>query len=459
LEYEKAFEEFRSFTEMQQSITTSFQAAAQMYDFNKNSLISEFSLSEFNEFFEKTRIYFTKNFEDLKNVFEKLDVSDRIAKMMNFEDSKMLFSSKKFLPKNMMKIYFPVEKQNILSCYCSETDTFSQVRLNPNIGQKFTFKHFNRFVNYFGRLFVTGGYEESKSGLGKASKTIWIIEDNTNVNFKNIDLSLDKKFNEENINAELKKMNENSIIDEDSTNTTKTTYRIIKNLYQSILKENLYEDSDNPDYRIIRAHDMMFGHAGHGMVCYSPKLLLVFAGVDNNTKCEIFHIEQNRWEEISSLNVSRIDPSVLIFKSYIYIFFGINYDQINQKVSFIDSIERISFLQIQKGKWEFISPSSSIEENLNLGRSLCGIVPKSNSSIIYILGGMVGNNEYSDDILQYNLDANFLSISEKKLPKPTCFYEPNFSFLYKTALNFDLDGDILYYHASEDKFSLKLMTK
>jgi len=365
----------------------------------------------------------------------------------------------------MMKIYFPVEKQNILSCYCSETDTFSQVRLNPNTGQKFMFMHFIRFVNCFGRLFVTGGYEDSPSGLGKASKSMWIIEDNSNVNFKNFDISNKNKnkLKEEGIVEEHhpKKVIGNIIlnIENDSSSKTKTTNSIIKNFYSSIEKENFFSDIDNKDIRFIKANEMLYGHAGHGIICFSSELLMVFSGVDNNTKCEIFHIEQNCWEEISSLNTPRIDPSVLVYKTYIYIFFGINYDQINQKITYIDTVERINLLQFQEGKWEFISPSSSIEENLNLGRSLCGIVPKANSSIIYILGGMVGNNEYSDDILQYNLETNFLSRSEKRLPKPTCFYEPNFSFLYKTGLNFDLDGDVLYYQSNEDKFSLKLMKK
>jgi hypothetical protein len=199
---------------------------------------------------------------------------------------------------------------------------------------------------------------------------------------------------------------------------------------------------------------MIYPRAGHSMVSLFPNLIFVLSGTEGNKTCELFQIDLNRWEEVASLNNHRIDPSACIFKNYIYVFFGLLYHKQTKKYSFLDTIERISINNMQRKEWEFVSPK--IEHNLieRLPRSLCGIIIKNDSSsIIYICGGQIEKEKYSNDIIEVNLESNTITNCDKKLPKPSAFIEQNFLYLFKTGINFDIYGDMFYYNSVNDSFN------
>ena len=83
---------------------------------------------------------------------------------------------------------------------------------------------------------------------------------------------------------------------------------------------------------------------------------------------------------------------------------------------------------------------------------VCGIVFK-NDSIVYLCGGQVDKDTYSDDIFELNLELQVLSYVDKKLPKPTAFLERNFINLFKLGINYDISGDVFYYDSFSDTFS------
>lgn len=203
---------------------------------------------------------------------------------------------------------------------------------------------------------------------------------------------------------------------------------------------------------------MVNSRAGHSMIALSQGSALAISGTDNNKTCEIFYLDKNEWNEISSLNQSRIDSSIVLFKNYVYVFLGLNYNKQSKKYTFLNTIERINLMNIgnvNSSDWEYINPiTSDIGILDSFSRSLCGICVKGQSgNAIYLCGGQTEKDQYSKDIYEFNFDSNYLSKSEKSLPFETAFLEQNYLYLFNLGLNFDIYGDMLYYNSKVDEFN------
>lgn len=225
--------------------------------------------------------------------------------------------------------------------------------------------------------------------------------------------------------------------------------------YRNIEPENIFEDSSIEGSRLLKAKEMVNSRAGHSMIATSPTSALAISGTDNNKTCEMFYLDKNEWNEISSLNQSRIDSSVVVFKNYVYVFLGLNFNKQTKKYTFLNTIERINLMNISSSEWEYITPMASDASILeSVSRSLCGICVKGQSNnLIYLCGGQVDKDKYSKDIYEYNFDLNYLSKSEKSLPFETAFLEQNYLYLFNLGLNFDIYGDMLYYNSKVDEFN------
>ncbi len=414
------FKEFKDFKNKKQQMEVDFKRLLGFYDFNKSALISEFAMKDFHAYLDKNRIYLTKHLDEYSKLIINLNVVEKINSVVNFDETKMLFASKNYLPRNSCKIFQPVDRTNEVVMYDAESERFKKISLYPKKMPGFSFLPFSRYINFNGRLFVSGGYEESK-----LSRTFWAIEDQSLLNIHDTgSAGMGKYGNLASINNEF---------------------------YANVNKSFIFEDENLPNVNVIRCANMIHSRAGHAMVGLSPSLILNFGGTEGNKTCEVFHFETNRWEEISSINESRIDPSAFIFKNFVYIFFGLRFDRSTKKFTFLDTIERISLLSMQSSEWEYVLPkhvgSFPMEK---LPRSLCGIVIKGNSSVIYLCGGQVDKEKYSTDVFEYNVELNTMGYSDKKLPKPTAFLEQNFVYIFKTGINYDMYGDIFYYHHSDN---------
>jgi hypothetical protein len=380
-------------------------------------------MKDFYSYLDKNKIYLTKHLDECTKKITTMNVAEMIDRVIEFDESKMLFSSKNYLPRNMSKIYQPIDRTNQITMYDFETEKFKKFALFPKRNVGFTFLPFSRYLNFNGRLFVSGGYEDSK-----LSRTFWAIEDLNN-------------FTE----------NNDLLNDLDKNDKFQNLSNVYNQFYLNINDKNfIFEDENYSNMRVIRCSSMINSRAGHSMFGLSPSLIMAFGGTENNRTCEVYHFESNRWEEIASMNCPRIDPSVFIYKNYIYLFFGLQYDKLTKKYQFLDTIERISLLNTQTSEWEYLTPKFSESMNKSkLPRSLAGITVKGGDqygSSIYICGGQVEKEKYSSDVFEYNLELNTLSPSEKKLPKPSAFIEQNFIYLFKTGINFDIYGDVFYYY-------------
>jgi hypothetical protein len=431
------FKEFKDFKLRKLQLETDSNKLLGYYDFNKTALISEFSMKDFYSFLEKNKVFLMKHYEEYRKTTNSLNVEDKINSVVGFDEEKMIFSSKNFLPRNISKIFQPIDRTNQITIYDSETEKFKRISLLPKNLEGFTFLPFSRYINFNGRLLICGGYEDQ----GKLSRTTWAFEDRSNLSFWRSNNINSPENNKKKGGEKTKTQNTNSI-----------TSSIEVDFYNNINENYIFEDMQNSNYNVIRLSNMIQARAGHSLVSLPPTLILAFSGTESNKTCEMFHFGNNRWEEIASLNTARIDPSAITYKNYVYVFFGLVYHKQSKKYSFLDSIERISLMSTQSSEWQFISPklNDSIISTL-LPRSLCGIVVKNNSnSVIYLLGGQVDKDKFSSQIFEYNLDLNTLSITEKKLQKPTAFLEQNFVYLFKTGINFDIYGDVFYYQSHND---------
>lgn len=217
----------------------------------------------------------------------------------------------------------------------------------------------------------------------------------------------------------------------------------------------MYEDASNNGTRLLKAKDMINSRAGHSLIAISPTSLLSISGTDNNKTCEMFYFDKNEWNEISNLNSSRIDSSVMVFRNHVYVFLGLNFNKQTKKYTFLNTIERINLMSITTSEWEYIQPLTSEAGLLeNFSRSLCGICVKGQSgNTIYLCGGQVDKDKYSKDIFEFNFESNYLSRSDKSLPFETAFLEQNYLYLFNLGLNFDIYGDMIYYNSKIDEFN------
>ena len=118
------FKEFKEFKQKKLQLEKQIKRLMGFVDFNKTALISEFSMKNFYSFLEKNKIFLTKHNEEYDDLIKVTQVRDRISKVTNFDESKMLFSSKNFLPRNLSTIYLPIDDTNTLITYNSETEIF-----------------------------------------------------------------------------------------------------------------------------------------------------------------------------------------------------------------------------------------------------------------------------------------------------------------------------------------------
>jgi hypothetical protein len=407
--------DIKDFRNKKRTLETEYKRLLGFYEFNKSALISEFSVvKDFNTLLEENVDYLNKHMEEY-NSKVSMNINEKIHNIL-YTDGLPTNFYKNYLPKTTTRIYQPIDRTNQITVYDAESENFKSINIIPDKLPGFAFLPFSRYINFNGKLIVCGGYGEK----GHLSKSVWILE-----NKKSFELNMEKK----------------------------SRRKQSCDLYDHINRSSVYEDNFN-GYVLIKASDMIYPRAGHAMVCYSSNVIYAISGTEGNETCEVYSMDTNKWEEVASLNQHRIDPTACIYKNYLYVFFGLLYNKNSRRYSFLDSIERISTLNIQKKEWEMVIPKTEDLLKNMLPRSLCGVLIKHDGDgLIYLCGGQTDKEVYSAEIFEYNMETNKLTLSEKTLPKPSAFLEQNFLYVFKTGINFDIYGDMFYYNSSSDSFN------
>ena len=91
---------------------TDFKRLLGFYDFNKSALISEFAMKDFHAYLDKNKIYLSKHFDEYSKLILSLNVVEKINSVINFDEAKMLFASKNYLPRNSSRFFQPIDRTN-----------------------------------------------------------------------------------------------------------------------------------------------------------------------------------------------------------------------------------------------------------------------------------------------------------------------------------------------------------
>lgn len=414
------FSEVKSFLFQKNRLEKDYEDLKSYYILNKKSLNDEFTLDEYKNYLSRNTEFLQKYFKDNDKKFNdsEFTILSRINNTtINKHKSNLTVSNDNIIPCFSNCIYQPIERTNLLIEYNIDDAVFRKQNIRPDIGgADFNFFKFSRSINFNGRIITTGGVN-----INKITKRCWIIENKNNF------LYLDKNL----IN--------------DLDNISQIT---------SIPKENIYYDTHESNLVYYEAQDMIFPHAGHSVTNYYPYLMIVIGGVEDNDKCEMYDIRTNNWKQLPDMTKHRIDPTSVIYKDYLYVFFGLCFSNISKKASYTDKIERLKLTSdAYDMRWEKITPVTD-ENNPIAPRSLCG-VSFQNSNTIYLFGGLLKKDTYSDDIIKFNFETSELKKDEKKLFKKTVFIESKFNFNGQKSTNFDFNGDIFMYFPKTDNFGFQ----
>jgi hypothetical protein len=191
-----------------------------------------------------------------------------------------------------------------------------------------------------------------------------------------------------------------------------------KCLYLNLNIINYFENNNytQNNINITELKQMNFSRWAHSLILVQDRFLFCISGY-NNKKCEFLDIQNNKWKNISDLNIWRMDPNLFIFNnSYIYVFGGFNDNNKFQK-PFVKKIEKLKIFN--KGvdfpsninKWEFVNVfDDKGESNVNFLIPSMGIISLSDNKLL-LVGGDTSDysNFYEENSNRnnYNINENF----------------------------------------------------
>ena len=215
---------------------------------------------------------------------------------------------------------------------------------------------------------------------------------------------------------------------------------------------------DYPSNSIYFINNTIYNHYYGAFVYCSKNDTIYLLGGNNQTKCEIFKINNNpkqgEWKNLPPLNEERQEFGAIYFENYIYVFFGfspkkgINLSSIerininlNDKFEMVYVNEQISLSSISVAK--FIEEEDDNEDNENNQKN-------NFQEEIILLGGFDGTN-YLDTSLILNTKEMKIRDCDVQIPniskhfqflfhKESSFIElePNYQLIYDTKNNVHL---------------------
>ena len=169
------------------------------------------------------------------------------------------------------------------------------------------------------------------------------------------------------------------------------------------------------------------------------KSLFVIGGKDQ-IKCELFDIENNKWKCLPDLPEERYLSTLMSNgkEQHLYLFGGFC-KAINTKCSLL---LRLNLLK--RKYWEQLHINQNnelIQKTSSAAFSLYDT--DSERDCIYILGGKNANKEYSDDIVEYNVNKMTISLVDKLNEKATFLNQSGVNINSKSYLFFDKKAKVI----------------
>ena len=199
---------------------------------------------------------------------------------------------------------------------------------------------------------------------------------------------------------------------------------------------------------LVELCPMINGHSAHSIIYVQPKSIIAVSG-SGTFKCESYDIMTDKWTEISEINYQRQNATLFVYNEmYLFAFGGLYYDEIANDFVFVETVERFEIDFDEKTKWEIV-PAMKTRNNVNISKSVMTAVPIHPNKIL-LVGGMLKDQSYSDDVLLFDFEKNEFSLCEDvKLEKKACFPSKHFLFLGDYGFQFDNEGDIHEFDVKE----------
>jgi len=164
--------------------------------------------------------------------------------------------------------------------------------------------------------------------------------------------------------------------------------------------------------QISKLSSMLFKRCCHSMVSYDHYLMAV--GGSNLSSVERYNTLNDIWEEMPQMNYKRMYPILVIYKEYLYAFFGKS-----SKDEYCNAIERLKLNDGIKGNsWEMVQFNNPY--NIDTRFYGCGVHVIGN--LLYLFGGKC-NDQTTNSLLFYNFDNNTLLKEKSSLDSNQYFRE------------------------------------
>lgn len=178
-----------------------------------------------------------------------------------------------------------------------------------------------------------------------------------------------------------------------------------KCFYMNLRKLNEFENnnSNQTNIDVIELKPMNFSRWAHSLVLVENRFLFCVSGY-NNKKCEYLDIYNNKWKNISDINIWRMDCNLFIFNNlFIYVFGGFNDNNKFQK-PFIKKIERIKIfnkgvdIPTKVNQWEFMNIFDNKGESSLLDLIPCmGIISIAGNRLLLVGGDTSDYSNFYDE--------------------------------------------------------------
>lgn len=213
---------------------------------------------------------------------------------------------------------------------------------------------------------------------------------------------------------------------------------------------------DRLNKTITRLSDMLFGHSAHSIIFIPPNNVVVVSG-SGSLKCEKYSMEENKWDELPDITICRQNCTLYYYnKQYLYAFGGAYWDDQIKGFVYIESVERLDlgYGSVAGGdKWEPIQ-TYKYGEGTNLKKSVMAVISYSPNKI-YLIGGSISYNTYTDEVISFDFEKNEFSLKEGLvLPQRTCFPNKSFMFYGDKCYQLDNDGNVFEFDLLKDKFRI-----
>lgn len=260
----------------------------------------------------------------------------------------------------------------------------------------------------------------NKDYLNNTNKFIVSLKENTNLLFVyntvsklkfNIEVNfpLDSKDTKFNWNCRLYQKESNIFITgghNDNNIPSKKCLYLNTNIFDYLENNNYNQNKIN----ITELKPMNFSRWAHSLILVRGRFLFCISGY-NNKKCEFLDTQNNKWKNISELNIWRMDPNLFIFNnSYLYVFGGFNDNNKFQK-PFVKKIEKLKLftkgveIPSNINKWEFVNIlDDKGEMNLNYLIPSMGIISISENKLLLVGGD---TSDYSNFYEENNSNRNY----------------------------------------------------